>query len=159
MRVIVVFFMDMSRDARYCVIMLNGIRIYSSDPLWRQILTDFNAVVLDAQSVGCIDFDELNIATPVSPVELKSAILAACDYSNIISRVFGRDVAMPRMQSQIVAMLYKNGPMTIAELKNALGFSPDIATHTIDNAIYHLRKTYGREFIVNNNGAYAIGKL
>lgn len=145
--------------ARYPVYMLSGVRIYSSDAVWRKILADFNAVVVDTCTVGCLDFDTLDINQPVSAIELKSIILNAIDYSGIIYHIFGRHVAMPRLQAQIVAMLYNTGGMTVAELKDAMGISPDVATHTIDNAIYQLRKTYGREFIQNNNGTYSIGKL
>lgn len=151
--------MDRPGFARYSVDMLSGVRIYSSDAVWRKILADFNAVVVDARSAGCLDFDALNITSPVSAIELKSIVLNAIDCSGIICRVFGRHVAMPRLQAHIVAMLYNTGGMTMAELKDAMGISPDVATHTIDNAIYQLRKAHGREFIQNNNGIYSIGKL
>lgn len=81
------------------------------------------------------------------------------DYSDVLRRVFGHRVTISRMQTQIVALLEQSGGMTISQIKDALGFSPDIATHTIDNAIYQLRKSYGRDFIQNNNGVYTIGKL
>lgn len=153
------FFMDRADLTRYGLNMLSGVRICSSDAVWRQILTDLNAAVVDAPVAGCLNFDALNIKSPVSMVELKSIILSAIDYSGAICSVFGHHVAMPRLQAQIVAMLYNSGGMTVAELKDALGISPDVATHTIDNAIYQLRKSYGREFIQNNNGTYSIGKL
>jgi hypothetical protein len=57
----------------------------------------------------------------------------------------------------IVVLLFKTGGMSVNDLKNVLGYSPDIATHTIDTAIYQLRKTYGRNFIKNENGKYLIG--
>ena len=43
------------------------------------------------------------------------------------------------------------------ELKRLIGLSPDITTHTVENAIYQLRKKYGRDIILNINGKYKIG--
>ena len=63
------------------------------------------------------------------------------------------------MQSQIVVWLRRRGAMTGDELKQAMGYAPDAATHTIDTAIYQLRKTYGRDFIINTNGVYSLGHI
>lgn len=139
--------------------MLNGVRIYASDTIWRQILTDFGATVLDAPTTTDINFDNLNISSPLTPMELKSAILNANDNASVLREIFGADVSLPRLQAQIIVSLYKSGGMTGNELKAALGYAPDVATHTIDTAIYQLRRTYGRGFIVNTNGVYRIGKL
>lgn len=139
--------------------MLNGVRIYASDTIWRQILTDFGATVLDAPTTTDINFDNLNISSPLTPMELKSAILNANDNASVLREIFGADVSLPRLQAQIIVSLYKSGGMTGNELKDALGYAPDVATHTIDTAIYQLRRTYGRGFIVNTNGVYRIGKL
>ena len=49
--------------------------------------------------------------------------------------------------------------MTGEELKNALGYMPNVATHTIDTAIYNMRKLYGRDFIKRENGVYKIGTV
>lgn len=139
--------------------MLKGVRIYTSDTIWRQILTDFGATVLDAPTTTDINFDNLNISSPLTPMELKSAILNANDNASVLREIFGADVSLPRLQAQIIVSLYKSGGMTGNELKDALGYAPDVATHTIDTAIYQLRRTYGRGFIVNTNGVYRIGKL
>ena len=45
------------------------------------------------------------------------------------------------------------------ELKLAVGLSPDITTHSVENAIYQLRKTFGHDFILNENGGYKIGRI
>ena len=45
------------------------------------------------------------------------------------------------------------------ELKENIGFLPDITTHTVENAVYQLRKKYGHDFILNENGKYKIGHL
>ena len=139
--------------------MLNGVRIFSSDPVWRQILGDLNAVVLDSPTSTDINFDNLDINSTLSAMELKAVILGAGDNSAILRRIFSHDVNLPRLQTQIVVWLYKTGGMTAAQLKNALGYAPDATTHTVDTAIYQLRKTYGHEFILNNGGVYSIGKL
>lgn len=139
--------------------MLNGVRIYASDTIWRQILADFGATVLDAPNPTDINFDNLNVSGPLTPMELKSLILNANDDAAVLRDVFGADVSLPRLQAQIIVALHKSGGMTGNELKAALGYAPDVATHTIDTAIYQLRRTYGRGFIVNTNGVYRIGKL
>lgn len=139
--------------------MLNGVRIYASDTIWRQILTDFGATVLDAPNSTAINFDDLNVSGPLTPLELKSLILNANDDAAVLRAVFGADMFLPRIQAQIIVALHKSGGMTGNELKNALGYAPDVATHTIDTAIYQLRRTYGRGFIINTNGVYRIGKL
>ncbi len=139
--------------------MLSGVRIYTSDSVWHQIFTDFGATVMDAPITGCINFDEITPNSVISVLELKSLLLNATDTGSVLRLVFGGDVSLPKIQAQIVAFLHKSGGMTIAELKNALGYAPDVATHSIDNAIYLLRKTYGRSFIKNTNGVYRLGEL
>lgn len=139
--------------------MLTGVKIYTSDKIWRQILSDLNATVLDAPNAIDVDFDNLRIKKIISPLELKSAILNAMDNSHIIAAVFKKGVSLPQLQSQIITCLYKTGGMTVDELKCALGYAPDASTHTVDTAIYQLRRAYGRDFIVNNDGVYSIGKL
>ncbi len=139
--------------------MLSGIRIYASDTVWRQILGDFGATVLDAPTATDINFDDFNVSETISPMKLKLLILNASDVSADLIKIFGKSVSLPRLQAQIVVWLNKTGGMTASELKNALGYAPDASTHTVDTAIYQLRRTYGREFIKNNNGVYSIGKL
>lgn len=154
-----VFFMDNRECFVYAGCMLSGIRIYSADTVWRRILSDLNATVLDSPDVTAVDFDVLVIPPRATAMELKAVILAAMDNSNIIHNVFGRDVALPRLQRQIVVLLAQTGGMTAAQLKVALGYSPNAATHTVDTAIYQLRRTFGRELIQNNNGVYKIGRI
>ena len=139
--------------------MLKGVRIYTSDIVWRQILGDFGATVLDAPNATDINFDNLNVCTPLNSMELKSIILSANDDSVILQKIFGTDVLLPMLQTQIIVTLYKSGGMTGNELRRALGYAPDATTHAVDTAIYQLRRTYGRGIIVNTNGVYRIGKL
>ena len=139
--------------------MLTGIRIYSSDAIWRQILSDFGAIICAEPTPGVINFDTLNISGIPSPLELKSVILDAADTGGVLRLVFHDDVSLSRIQAQIVVSLYDSGGMTMSELKSALGYAPDITTHSIDTAIYQLRKVYGRTFIKNLNGVYSLGEL
>lgn len=139
--------------------MLSGISIFSSDPVWRHILVELGANVSDVSGPTDLDFDALQLSGPVSAMELKSIILNAGDNSHIIRQIFGRDVAMSRLHAQIVVVLYKSGGMRAAELKAALGYCQDAATHTVDTAIYQLRKMFGHDFIQNKDGVYSIGKL
>ena len=139
--------------------MLNGIRVYSADPFWRNILNDLGATVLDTPNTTDLNFDSLHIVMPVSPMQLKSALLDATDYSNVIRKIFGKNVLLSALHAQIIVMLYKSGGIDAGTLKSALGYSADATTHTVDTAIYQLRKMFGHEFIINENGVYRIGKL
>ena len=96
---------------------------------------------------------------PISPIQLKAALLDAADSSNIIRKIFGTNVRLSNLHTQIVVQLYKSGGMNAATLKSVMGYSADAATHTVDTAIYQLRKLYGHDFIINENGVYKIGKL
>lgn len=139
--------------------MLKGVRLYSGDIFWRSILTDLGATVLDTPNSTDLNFDSLNIVMPVSPMQLKAALLDAGDYTNIVHKVCGKNVRLSNLHTQIVVNLYKSGGMSGETLKSALGYSADTTTHTVDTAIYQLRKMFGHEFIVNDNGVYRIGKL
>ena len=55
--------MDNPISIGYSLYMLSGIRIYASDNIWRQILADLGATVLDVPSAGSIDFDDLKNTT------------------------------------------------------------------------------------------------
>ena len=87
------------------------------------------------------------------------ALLNAADTSKIITKIFGTNVRLSNLHTQIIVQLYKSGGMDSVRLKTSLGYSADATTHTVDTAIYQLRKMYGHEFIVNENGVYRIGKL
>lgn len=139
--------------------MLHGVRIYTSDILWRQILGDLGATVLDAPTASDVNLDNLDVPDKITPMQLKALILDAVDNSGIVERIVGGAIALPRMQEQIIALLYKTGGMRTADIKAALGFAPDVATHTVDTAIYQLRRTFGRDFIINDRGIYRLGKL
>lgn len=139
--------------------MLKGVRIYASDELWRQILSDLGATLLDVPTAEDVNFDTINIPDKITPIQLKALILGAVDNSGIINRVLGGGVTLPRMQGQIVALLYKTGGMRAIEIKTALGYSPNATTHTVDTAIYQLRRAFGRDFIINDQGVYRLGKL
>ncbi len=143
----------------YRTCMLSGIRVFSSDLVWRGILSDLNATVLDAPNVIDVNMDALDLRLPVSVMELKSAILSATDNSKIINQIFLRPIQMPELHRQIIALLYKTGGMTASELKVAMGYSPNAATHTVDTVIYQLRRAYGHEFIENEHGKYKIGRI
>ncbi len=139
--------------------MLRDIRIYSSDPVWRHILSELDAVVLDAPDMADVNIDDLSLDLPIGPMELRVAILNAMDGARIIAQVFGHDIQLPRAQRQVIIWLKKTGGMSAADLRIALGYAPDATTHAVDTAIYQLRRAYGHDFIQNNNGIYCIGHL
>ena len=153
------FLLDNCVALGYCCYMLTGVRVFTSDNIWRQILADLNATVLDAPSLTDLNLDEIDICTPISPIDLKAALLAACDNSRILGEFFGEPVSLPYILGKVVVALYKSGGMTALELKSALGYAADTSTHTVDTAIYQLRRKFGREFILNSNGVYKLGGI
>ena len=120
-------------------------------------MTDFNAVLVDDANLADVDLDSLELHVPVSPLEMKAAVISALDDTKVLVSVFGRPVSLSPIQRRIVVRLKKTGGMTADELKLALGYARDTTTHTVDTAIYGLRKLFGRNFIVNENGTFKIG--
>ena len=139
--------------------MMEKIKIYTSDKYWNRILMDLGACVVDSSDVADVIFDDINFNAPISVDELQNIILSVFNNNDIIRDVFGRDVILPELQRKIIVALYKNPNIQISELKMAVGLSPDITTHSVENAIYQLRKTYGHDFIINENGGYKIGRI
>lgn len=143
----------------YCEYMLSGIRIFSEDKVWRRILSELNATVLDAPTVTDPDISDLDISGPINPMELKARILSAADNTCVLNQIFGKPTMLPYIQGKLVIALYKSGGMSSTDLKRALGYASDASTHTVDTAIYQLRRKFGRDFITINNGVYKLGRI
>lgn len=143
----------------YCNTMIESIKIYVEDKYWNRIFTDLGAVIVDSPKNADVVFDESEITTPISLSELQNFIISRANNNDIIVKVFGKDIVLPTLQHKIVVALYKNPGINLPELKMLLGVSPEIASHTVENAIYQLRKVYGHDFIVNDKGKYKVGKL
>ena len=139
--------------------MLNNVKIYTSDKYWNQIFVDLGADVVEIPNVADVVFDAINIRTPISIPDLEKIIFDHVNNTDVIRRIFGHDVVLPTLQHKIIVLIYKNSGITTAGLKKALGISSDVTSHVAENAIYQLRKKYGREFIQNINGRYKIGHL
>ena len=140
--------------------MLNGIRVYSNNPIWRHILSELGAVVTDAPNILDVNFDDIAPNKKISVLQLKSLIVRNMDTSKILHDVFGQNVpTLSNVQEHIIVSLVRSGGMSRLELQNALGYMPGVATHTIGTAIYNLRKLYGRDFIINKDGVYKIGSV
>lgn len=139
--------------------MLSGIRIFSDDKHWANILRDFNATLVQNPSTADVNIADLDLKLPVSPIELKSAIIAASDNTKILSAVFGHPVHLSDIQTQIIVRLYKNGAMSSRDLKIAMGYAPDANTHAVETAIYSLRKLFGHDFIKNDNGVFCLAGI
>ena len=139
--------------------MLGNVKIYTSDKYWNHILADLGACLVETPDVADIVFDELSINAPISVDDLQSLVVSQFNNNDIIANVFGRDVALPALQRKIIVALYKKPNIQMRELKLAVGLSPDITTHSVENAIYQLRKTFGHDFILNEKGGYKIGRI
>ncbi len=139
--------------------MASNIKIYATDEYWRHIFTDLGAVVVDSKNIADVVFDNMDVNLPISVSHLKSVIFASLDNRDIIKNVFGQYVVLPALQHKIIVLLYKNPDISINELKELLGVLPNVTTHTVENAIYQLRKKYGHDFIINTKGKYNIGHL
>lgn len=139
--------------------MASNIKIYATDEYWRHIFTDLGAVVVDSKNIADVVFDNMDVNLPISVSHLKSVIFASLDNRDIIKNVFGQYVVLPALQHKIIVLLYRNPDISINELKELLGVLPNVTTHTVENAIYQLRKKYGHDFIINTKGKYNIGHL
>ncbi|MCR4918076.1 MAG: helix-turn-helix domain-containing protein [Alphaproteobacteria bacterium] len=139
--------------------MLSGIRVFSSDPVWKQIVSGLGATLVENAIFADVNIDLLKFDLPVSPIKLKSVIIAAADNTKILESVFGRSVSLSPIQKKIIVKLYQSGGMKADDLKIALGYAEDTTTHTVDTAIYGLRKIYGHDFIKNDNGVYKIDRV
>lgn len=139
--------------------MLGNVKIYTSDKYWNHILADLGACLVETPDVADVIFDELSINAPISVDDLQSLVVSQFNNNDIIANVFGRDVALPALQRKIIVALYKKPNIQMRELKLAVGLSPDITTHSVENAIYQLRKTFGHDFILNEKGGYKIGRI
>ena len=139
--------------------MMENIRIYTADKYWNQIFTDLGMTIVDSPKIADVDFDNIDFDKPVSFLDLQNIIFKCNDNLDILRKIFGKDVVLSNLQRKLVILLYKNPNMIMHDLKLALGMSPDIATHAVETAIYQLRKKYGRNFIINTNGKYKLGKL
>lgn len=139
--------------------MMENTRIYTADKYWRQIFTDLGMVVVDSPNVADVVFDDIDVKKPISIMNLQNIILNQLDNADIVREVFGSDVKLSNLQHKLIVILYKNPDITMRELKMVLGMSPDITTHSVETAIYQLRKKYGHNVILNTNGKYKIGQL
>jgi len=139
--------------------MMENTRIYTSDKYWRQIFNDLGMIVVDSSNLADVVFDDIDIETPISVMDLQTLILNHVDNADIIHKIFGKDVVLSNLQRKLIVFLYKNPDITMRELKIALGLSPDITTHAVETAVYQLRKKYGYDFIINKHGKYKIGRL
>lgn len=139
--------------------MLENITIYTSDEYWLRILTALGANVVKTPENADVIFDDITIYAPISVDDLQRLILTQFNNDDIIRNVVGTDVSLPKLQRKIIVALYKNPDIKISELKQAVGIIPDIATHSVENAIYQLRKIYGHDFIQNINGKYKLGSV
>lgn len=139
--------------------MLDNIKIYASDKYWQGILTDLGASLVESPDCADVIFDDIKINTPISVYDLQSLILNQFNNDDIIVDIFGHDTVLPELQRKIVVALYKNPNIQIRELKLLVGVMPDITTHSVENAIYQLRKTFGHDFIINENGGYRIERI
>ncbi len=139
--------------------MLDNIKIYTSDEYWKHILTDLGANVVDTPNVADVVFDNDGMGGPVSVDKLRNLILTQFNSNDIIYNIFGQDVILSDLQRKIVITLYKKPDIQMRELKSAVGVMAGMTTHSVENAVYQLRKKFGHDFILNRNGGYKIGRI
>ena len=92
------FLLDNWRYMGYSGCMLSGFRVFTSDQCWREILADLGATLVDNAATADADIDSIKLNLPVSPVELKSAIIGASDKTAILNKLFGRRVDLSPTQ-------------------------------------------------------------
>lgn len=153
------FFIDTGFFVYYHRDMLTGIRIFSSDVVWRHVLAELGATLTENSLLCDVNLDNLQLEPSISVIALKTAIISEIDTAKIIYAIFGKHVSLSPTQTQIVVSLYKSGGMSVGDLKVALGYSVDATTHSVETAIYGLRKLYGRDFIKNTDGIFKLGRI
>jgi len=139
--------------------MTDNIKIYATDKYWQHIFADLGMSVVDSPNIADVCFDDFVPKGPVTISQLKSIVFDSLDNHDIIKSIFGQYMVLPVLQHKIIVVLYKNPGISIAELKNLVGVLPNLTTHTVENAVYQLRKKYGHDFIINDKGKYKIGHI
>ena len=139
--------------------MFKDIKIYASDKYWQHIFANLGAVITDSKNTADVVFDDIDINAPISVADLQSIIFNCSNNQDIITNIFGHYVILPKLQHKILVALYKNPNISMQKLKELLGVLPDVTTHTVENAVYQLRKNYGHDFIQNTDGKYKIGRI
>ena len=140
--------------------MPNTVQFWTDDKIWAGILTDMGYAVADATHGA--DFIWMPPSGPLTPMELRGEVLGQIDAARIadMRAIFGeRANTVGGVQEKIALMLYRRGGLTIRQINEFLGYSAETKTHTADTAIYQLRRTFGNQFIMCNNGIYSLGKL
>lgn len=122
-------------------------------------MTDLGANTVDTPNVADVVFDNDSIDGPISVDELRNLILTQFNSNDIIYSIFGQEVILSDLQRKIVIALYKKPNIQMRELKSAVGVMTGMTTHSVENAIYQLRKKFGHDFILNQNGGYRIGRI
>ena len=82
----------------YCKNMLESVKIYTSDKFWPQILTDLGAVLVDNPNLADVNFDNVDLDSPVSVVELKNIICQVFCQKNFLVHIFV--VFLPRKNNK-----------------------------------------------------------
>ena len=139
--------------------MFKDIKIYASDKYWQHIFANLGAVITDSKNTADVVFDDIDINAPISVADLQSIIFNCSNNQDIITNIFGHYVILPKLQHKILVALYKNPNISMQKLKELLGVLPDVTPHTVENAVYQLRKNYGHDFIQNTDGKYKIGRI
>lgn len=139
--------------------MLENIKIYTADEVWKHILSELGVQIVDSPNVSDVNIDDIELNTPISVDELQKSILAHFENKDIMRAVFGADVMLPKLQHKIIVILYNHPNISMRELKDMIGVLPDVTTHAVENAVYQLRKNYGCDIIQNIDGKYKIGRV
>lgn len=76
------------------------------------------------------------------------------NFNKRIAKKHSREIELTKDQWKIIEALWKseNQICSRAELRTAIGWSPDIPTRTIDEQVYKIRKRIGDEFIQSVRG-------
>jgi hypothetical protein len=128
--------------------MLNGITLLTNDFYWASILRDLHANVIPtvAKEARGLKFDipkeKISIPKLSNHIEqLKMKRLAELGGQNLSAA-----------EQRLILLL----PATANELKSAMGYAEESATHTTETLIYNIRKKMGNDYIKFNNGKYEL---
>jgi len=139
--------------------MFDNISVFTSDIYWKRIFVDLGMCLVDDVIMADVDFDSLQIKHPISLSELQQIVLDEANHDKMMIDIFHKHVLVSKLQKKILNALYKYGDLDIVSLKQYVGIDSSIMSHTVETAIYQLRKIYGHDLIYNHEGKYRLGHV
>ncbi len=127
--------------------MLCDIKFWTNDAVWSRILSDLGALRVNEKSSADLIFTQPS--KKLNLVELQSFILENIqkNENKILERIAGENYKELTGSMRKLIIDLSRGPV-----------APYTNSHSLDTTVYNLRKIFGRDFIINEDGKYKLGK-